>query len=133
MPVVPIVRQKDFDTALKNAIQVEGKRNNTAIIHSQNVSRLSEAAKKIKTTIFVKNAPSYVGLGFEGEGYVGFTIAGRTGEGIVSAKDFARRRRCVLSGSFSIRWENFCYENLLIKNFRGIKIRCRIVKVKNIS
>ena len=103
MPVVPVVRQKDFDTALKNAIQVEGKRNNTAIIHSQNVSRLSEAAKKIKTTIFVKNAPSYVGLGFEGEGYVGFTIAGKTGEGIVSAKDFARRRRCVLSGSFSIR------------------------------
>ena len=51
----------------------------------------------------MKNAPSYVGLGFEGEGYVGFTIAGRTGEGIVSAKDFARRRRCVLSGSFSIR------------------------------
>lgn len=103
MPVVPVVRQKDFDTALKNAIQVEGKRNNTAIIHSQNVSRLSEAAKKIKTTIFVKNAPSYVGLGFEGEGYVGFTVAGKTGEGIVSAKDFARRRRCVLSGSFSIR------------------------------
>lgn len=103
MPLIPIIRQSNFDEALKNAVLLENGLNHTAIIHSQNINRLSIAAKTMKTTIFIKNAPSYAGLGFEGEGYTSFTIAGCTGEGIVSAKDFSRVRRCVLSGSFSIR------------------------------
>lgn len=103
MPIIPIIRHKNFEEVLNNALLLENGLNHTAIIHSQNINRLSIAAKTMKTTIFVKNAPSYAGLGFEGEGYTGFTIAGCTGEGIVSAKDFSRVRRCVLSGSFSIR------------------------------
>lgn len=103
MPLIPVVRQKDFQKALKMALYIENGLKHTAIVHSQNVTRLSEGAKAMKTTIFVKNAPSYAGLGFTGEGYTGFTIAGVTGEGIVSAKDLARYRRCVLAGSFSIR------------------------------
>ena len=36
-------------------------------------------AKRIQTTIFVKNGPSYAGIGIGGEGYCTFTIAGPTG------------------------------------------------------
>ena len=103
MPVLPVVRQKNFEEALKNAICVEHGLKHTAVMHSQNVTRLSIAAKEMQTTIFVKNAPSYAALGFGGEGYTTFTIAGPTGEGLTSARSFTRKRRCILSGSFSIR------------------------------
>jgi propionaldehyde dehydrogenase len=60
-------------------------------------------AKRIQTTIFVKNGPSYAGIGIGGEGYCSFTIAGPTGEGLTSARTFARRRRCVLVGGLNVR------------------------------
>ena len=71
-------------------------------MHSKNVDNLTQMAKAIETTIFVKNAPSYAGIGVGGEGYTTFTIAGPTGEGLTSAKSFTRQRRCVLVDGFSI-------------------------------
>jgi propionaldehyde dehydrogenase len=59
-------------------------------------------ARAIKTTVFVKNAPSYAGLGAGGEGFSTFTIAGPTGEGMTSARSFTRQRRCVLVDGFRI-------------------------------
>jgi propionaldehyde dehydrogenase len=72
------------------------------MMHSQNVSHLSMAAKALNTTIFVKNAPSFAGLGFNGEGFTSLTIATPTGEGVTSARTFTRLRRCVLYGNFRI-------------------------------
>ena len=63
---------------------------------------LTAFAKAVETTIFVKNAPSYAGIGFNSEGHTTFTIAGPTGEGITSAKSFTRQRRCVMAESFRI-------------------------------
>jgi propionaldehyde dehydrogenase len=103
MPVLPIVRVKDVKEGINLAVKVEQGCKHTAIMHSSNVNNLSECAKAIQTTIFVKNAPSYAGLGFGGEGHTTYTVAGPTGEGITSAKCFARERRCVLYGAFSIR------------------------------
>ena len=103
MPILPAVRVKDFDEALKAAIEVEHGYRHTAIMHSKNIDRLSEMAKAIQTTIFVKNGPSYAGIGVGGEGCTTFTIAGPTGEGLTTAKTFTRRRRCVLVDGFSIR------------------------------
>lgn len=60
-------------------------------------------ARLVQTTIFVKNGPSYTGIGIGGEGYTTFTIAGPTGEGLTSPRSFARRRRCVMVGEFNIR------------------------------
>ena len=40
----------------------------TATMHSLNMERLNRMARKMKTSIFVKNGPSYAGLGFSGEG-----------------------------------------------------------------
>jgi len=71
-------------------------------MHSKNIEKLSKMARKCNTSIFVKNAPSYAGLGFGGEGFTSFTIASPTGEGLTSAKDFGRERRCTLADYFRI-------------------------------
>lgn len=103
MPILPIVRVNDVDKAIELAIDVEHGNRHTAIMHSRNVDKLTKMAKLIQTTIFVKNGPSYAGIGVGGEGYTTFTIAGPTGEGLTSAKSFARKRRCVLVGGLDVR------------------------------
>jgi len=102
MPIVPIVAVETFEDAVDCAIAAENGCFHTAIMHSKNVDRLTIAAQALDTTIFVKNGPSFAGLGFEGEGYTTLTISTPTGEGLTSAKDFVRARRCTLSGAFHI-------------------------------
>lgn len=96
MPVVPVVPVTDYLTAIDLAVELEHGNRHTAIMHSKDVSRLDLMARRIQTTIFVKNGPSFAGIGINGEGFATFTIAGPTGEGLTSARSFARRRRCVL-------------------------------------
>lgn len=103
MPILPVVRVENVDAAIDLAVEVEHGNRHTAIMHSKNVDKLTRMAKLIQTTIFVKNGPSYAGIGVGGEGYTTFTIAGPTGEGLTSAKSFARRRRCVLVGGLDVR------------------------------
>lgn len=102
MPILPIVRVKDIDQAIDLAVKAEHGNRHTAHMHSKNIDNLTRFARAVETTIFVKNAPSYAGIGFGGEGHTTFTIAGPTGEGITSAKSFTRLRRCVLAESFRI-------------------------------
>ncbi|GAA2182794.1 aldehyde dehydrogenase EutE [Brooklawnia cerclae] len=103
MPILPIVRVKNVDEAIDLAVKAEHGNRHTAIMHSSDVNALTRMAKRIQTTIFVKNGPSYAGIGLGGEGYTTFTIAGPTGEGLTSARSFARRRRCVLVGGMNVR------------------------------
>lgn len=102
MPVLGIARVKDIDDAVAHAVRAEQGCWHSALIHSTNVKNMSYAASALNTTIFVKNAPSYAGLGFNGEGYATLTIATPTGEGLTSARSFTRARRCVLYGDFRI-------------------------------
>jgi propionaldehyde dehydrogenase len=102
MPILPIVRVDSFDEAVEMAVKAEHGNRHTAHIHSKNVDHMTQYAKAICTTILVKNAPSYAGIGFNSEGHTTFTIAGPTGEGLTSAKSFTRSRRCVLVDSLSI-------------------------------
>ena len=102
MPVLGIVRVRNFEEALEEAFIAEQGNKHSAMIHSTNIHNMSRAAEQMDTTIFVKNAPSYSGLGYEGEGYATLTIATPTGEGLTSAKAFTRARRCVLKGDFRI-------------------------------
>ena len=102
MPILPIVRVKNIDEAIDLAVKAEHGNRHTAHMHSKNIDNLSAFAKAVETTIFVKNAPSYAGIGFGGEGHTTFTIAGPTGEGITSARSFTRKRRCVLADNFRI-------------------------------
>lgn len=96
MPILPIVRVNSIDEAIELGVQAEHGNRHTAHIHSKNVDHLTRFAKAVETTIFVKNAPSYAGIGAGGEGYTTFTIAGPTGEGLTAAHSFTRQRRCVL-------------------------------------
>lgn len=102
MPVIPLVRVGDVDEAIKLAVEVEQGNRHTAMMHSADVNNMTKFARSIQTTLFVKNAPSYAGIGFGGEGHTCFTIAGPTGEGLTSARWFTRIRRCVLVDALSI-------------------------------
>jgi propionaldehyde dehydrogenase len=102
MPILPIVRVKNIDEAIDLAVKAEHGFRHTAHMHSKNIDHLSIFARAVETTIFVKNAPSYAGIGFGGEGHTTFTIAGPTGEGLTSARSFTRRRRCVMADCFRI-------------------------------
>ncbi|GMA97626.1 aldehyde dehydrogenase EutE [Pelosinus sp. IPA-1] len=102
MPILPVVQVKDIDAAIELAVKVEHGNRHTAAMHSKNVDNLTRFAKAVETTIFIKNAPSYAGIGVGGEGFITFTIAGPTGEGLTSPRSFTRQRRCVLVDAFSI-------------------------------
>ncbi len=102
MPVIPLVRVGSVDEAIDLAIALEGGRGHTAVMWSRRLDHLSRMAREINCCIFVKNGPSLAGLGFGGEGYSSFSIASPTGEGLTSAKDFTRVRRCTLVDAFRI-------------------------------
>ncbi|MBZ4023189.1 aldehyde dehydrogenase EutE [Rhodobacter sp. TJ_12] len=103
MPILPVVRVPNVDEAIDLAVDLEHGNRHTAIMHSTNVRKLTKMAKLIQTTIFVKNGPSYAGIGVGGEGYTTFTIAGPTGEGLTSPRSFARRRKCVMVEALNVR------------------------------
>ena len=102
MPILPIVRVNDIEQAIEYGVKAENGRRHSAHIHSKNVDNLTRFAREVETTIFVKNAPSYAGIGAGGEGYTTFTIAGPTGEGLTAAHSFTRARRCVMVDGFHI-------------------------------
>ena len=102
MPVMPIVRVRDVGEGIDLGVAVEQGNRHTAVMHSTNVDNMTAFARAVQTTIFVKNGPSYAGIGLGGEGHTAFTIAGPTGEGLTSARTFTRQRRCTLVESFRI-------------------------------
>jgi len=103
MPILGIVRAKDFEDAVEQAIWLEHGNRHSAHIHSKNVDNITTYAKALDTAILVKNGPSYIALGYGGEGFCTFTIASRTGEGHTSARTFTKSRRCIMSDSLCIR------------------------------
>ena len=96
MPILAIVRVNTIEEAIEMAVKAEHGNRHSAHIHSKNIDHLTAFARAVETTIFVKNAPSYAGIGAGGEGYTTFTIAGPTGEGLTAAHSFTRARRCVM-------------------------------------
>lgn len=103
MPILPLVRCDNVDQAISLAYAAEHGNRHSAMMHSTNITKLSQMAKLMETTVFVKNAPSFAAFGIGGEGYATFTIAGPTGEGLTSPKSFCRLRSCVLKDMFNIR------------------------------
>ncbi|MCS7227950.1 MAG: aldehyde dehydrogenase EutE [Endomicrobia bacterium] len=101
MPVLPVTVVKDITEAIEFAVRVEGNNHHTFIMHSLNIDHLSRMAKACQGSIFVKNGPSFMGLGFA-EGYATLTIATPTGDGLTRARNFCRPLRCVLVDYFRI-------------------------------
>ncbi len=102
MPVLPVVRMPDANSAIDIAIKAEHGFGHTAVMYSKNLDNLSRMAREANCSIFVKNGPSYSGLGYGGEGYCSFSIASPTGEGLTNPRSFSRERRCVLVDHFRI-------------------------------
>lgn len=63
MPILGVVRAKDFDDAVEQAVWLEHGNRHSAHIHSKNVDNITKYAKAIDTAILVKNGPSYAALG----------------------------------------------------------------------
>lgn len=94
MPFVPFVRVRDVDEAIEKAKFYEHGFRHTAMIHSTNVHNMTKMARAMDTTLFVKNGPCMASLGLGGEGYLSFSIATPTGEGVTTPLTFTRERRC---------------------------------------
>jgi aldehyde dehydrogenase len=94
MPFVPFVRARCVDHAIAMAKQYEHGFRHTAIIHSRNVDNMTKMGRELDVTLFVKNGPCMASLGLGGEGYLSFSIAGPTGEGVTTPLTFTRERRC---------------------------------------
>lgn len=94
MPFVPFVRARCVDHAIAMAKKHEHGFRHTAIIHSRNVHNMTKMGRELDTTLYVKNGPCMAALGLGGEGYLSFSIAGPTGEGVTTPETFTRERRC---------------------------------------
>jgi aldehyde dehydrogenase len=102
MPFLPIVRVKDVEEGIACSLQSEHNYKHTAIIHSHDVEHMTAMARALDTTLFVKNGASSTGLGLGGEGYLSYSIATPTGEGITNPRTFTRVRRCVMVDNLRI-------------------------------
>lgn len=96
MPFVPFVRAKNVNHAIELAVEYEHGYRHTSLIHSRDVRAMTKMGKEMDTTLFIKNGPCMAGLGLGGEGFLSFSIATPTGEGVTSPLTFTRQRRCVM-------------------------------------
>jgi aldehyde dehydrogenase len=102
MPFVPFVRVPNVDRAIDLAIKHEHGFGHTAIIHSNNLATITKMGRVMNTTMFVANGPSTAGLGVGGEGYLSYSIATPTGEGITTPLTFTRFRRATVAGALRV-------------------------------
>jgi aldehyde dehydrogenase len=96
MPFIPFVRCRDVDEAIAKAKHYEHGFRHTSLIHSNSVRNMTKMGRALDTTLFVKNGPCMASLGLGGEGYLSFSIATPTGEGVTTPLTFTRERRCSL-------------------------------------
>ena len=99
MPFIPFVRVEDVDEAVALAIQSEHGRHHTAVIHSRNLDTITRFGRAADVTLFVVNGSSLAGLGLGGQGYLSYSIATPTGEGMTNPLTFTRFRRVVMTDS----------------------------------
>jgi aldehyde dehydrogenase len=102
MPMVPIVRVRSVEEGIELAKKAEHGYKHSSMIHSLNVDHMTAMARALDSTLFIKNGPCTAGLGLGGEGYLSYSIATTTGEGITNPKTFTRTRRCVMVDNLRI-------------------------------
>ena len=102
MPFLPIVRVKSVEEGIEASLAAEHNYKHTSIIHSHDVEHMTAMARALDTTLFIKNGSCMAGLGLGGEGYLSYSIATPTGEGVTNPKTFCRVRRCVMVDNLRI-------------------------------
>ena len=102
MPFVPLVRVRDVDAAIAAAVKAERGFRHTALMHSRDVERVTRMARAMNTTLFVHNGPCVAALGTGGAGYLSYSIATPTGEGVTTPLTFTRERHLTICGAMRI-------------------------------
>lgn len=102
MPFLPIIRVKSLEEGVAHSLAAEHGYKHTSIIHSHDVEAMTAMGRALDTTLFIKNGPCMAGLGLGGEGYLSYSIATPTGEGVTNPKTFTRVRRCVMVDNLRI-------------------------------
>jgi aldehyde dehydrogenase len=102
MPFVPLVRVPDVNAGIAASVKAEHGYRHTAIIHSRNIDNVTKMAKAMNTTLFVQNAPCSAALGSGGAGYLSYSIATPTGEGVTTPLTFTRERQLAIGGALRI-------------------------------
>ena len=102
LPVMPVTRVQDVDSAINLAVRSEHGFRHTASIHSTNVDTITKMARTMNCSILVANGSNFAGLGQTGEGFTSFSIASPTGEGLTRPRTFSRVRRVTVVGALRI-------------------------------
>jgi aldehyde dehydrogenase len=102
MPFLPVVRVKSVEEGIQASLVAEHNYKHTSIIHSHDVEHMTAMARALDTTLFIKNGPCMAGLGLGGEGYLSYSVATPTGEGVTNPQTFTRVRRCVMVDNLRI-------------------------------
>jgi aldehyde dehydrogenase len=93
---------RSIEEGIQEALAAEHNYKHTSIIHSHDVEHMTAMARALDTTLFIKNGPCMAGLGLGGEGYLSYSIATPTGEGVTNPATFTRVRRCVMVDNLRI-------------------------------
>jgi len=101
MPILPIVRVQNFEEALSSAVRAEGKRGHTGMLHTKDMSRVTQFQQAMNCSVIVINQTSAASAGFGGEGFIAMTIAGPTGEGFTKPTSFTRQQRLTVANDLS--------------------------------
>ena len=59
-------------------------------------------ARAMNTTIFVQNAPCYASQGDGGPGFLSYSVATPTGEGVTTPLTYTRQRSFTIAGALRI-------------------------------
>jgi aldehyde dehydrogenase len=102
MPFVPVVRVSCLDDGIRAALKAEHGFRHTALIHSRNAENATKMARAMHTTIFVQNAPCFASLGNGGPGFLSYSVATPTGEGVTTPLTFTRQRSITIAGALRI-------------------------------
>ena len=97
MPIMPIVKCKDFEEACQRAVAAEHGCHHSSSIWTKDLYHATEFAKRINTTVCVNNGSTMAAYGNGGEGTDTPTTATPTGEGVTNPTTFARRRRFAMA------------------------------------
>ena len=102
MPFLPVVRVGCVDDGIRVALQAEHGFRHTALIHSRSSENATKMARLMNTTIFVQNAPCFASLGNGGPGFLSYSVATPTGEGVTTPLTFTRQRSITIAGGLRI-------------------------------
>ncbi len=101
MPIMPVVRVKDFEDGLQKAFAAEHNNHHSSSCWTLRTDRFTKFATLLNTTACVQCGGTLAAFGHNGTGLSAPTIATPTGEGPTGPWSFLRRRRVAFAGGLN--------------------------------